>query len=140
MRLGCAANLVFRIVPEVRLIISRQNKSAPADQEWEEWFRTVEALHSDPRGFRLLAYTEGGVPTRAQLDRIRSANRKDPLTAIVSQSLRVRTFGSALTFLNPNIKCFSPGQLAKACRHLDLSDRFEDRANAVIVALQRQMT
>ncbi len=137
---GSVANLAFRVMPEVRLIISRQNRNTPTDEEWEKWFRAAEALHSDSREFRLLVYTEGGRPTRSQLDRIRLANRTDPLTAIVSPSFSMRAFGSALTFINPTISCFAPRQMAGACAHLGLDPGFADRANAVLVALQRQMT
>lgn len=137
---GSTANLVFRLMPEARVIISRQNRNNPTDEEWDRWFYAAEALHSDARGFRLLVYTEGGHPSRAQLERIRAANRADPVTAIVSPSLTLRTFGSALTFLNPRIRCFAPSRMVSACKHLGLDVGFACRANAVIVALQRQMT
>jgi len=137
---GNSSNLVFRLMPEMRLIISRQNRSAPTDEEWEKWFRVAEALHGDTRGFRLLVFTQGGHPTRSQLERVRAANRTDPLTAIVSPSLALRTFGSALTFINPKIRCFAPAKMSHACVHLGLDAAFAGRANAVILALQRQMT
>ncbi len=131
--------MVFRVLPELRLIISHQNRAQPSDVEWERWFRAAEAMDRDTRGFRLLVFTEGGHPSRAQLDQIRVSNRGDPVTAIVSPSLALRVFGSALTFLNPSIRCFTPEQMSEACKHLGLHAGFADRANAVIVALRRQM-
>jgi len=47
---------------------------------------------------------------------------------------------SALTFINPSIRCFSPADCDKAFDHVGLSSGDRERANLTIESLQRQIT
>jgi hypothetical protein len=47
---------------------------------------------------------------------------------------------SALTFINPTIRCFSPADCQKAYDHISLALVERERANRVTDKLQRRLT
>jgi hypothetical protein len=49
-------------------------------------------------------------------------NKTNPPTALVSPSLAFRFMASALSVINPTIRCFPPTQLDAAFAHLGLSE------------------
>ena len=133
-------NLVYQVLADTRLVISCQNKSFPTDAEWDSWLAATTNLQYQTNEFRLLVVTEGGHPTKAQLERLRAVNRTNPPTAIVSPSLAYRFMAAALTFINPTIRCYSPAEREQAFDHIGLAHAERDRANAVIASLRRQLT
>ncbi len=133
-------NLVYEVLTDTRLVISCQNKSFPSDAEWDSWLTATRNLEHKTSDFRLLVVTEGGHPTKAQMERLRAANRTNPRTAILSPSLAYRFMASALTFVNPAIRCYSPAECEKAFDHIGLVLAERNRAQAVIERLQGQLT
>lgn len=131
------AELVFEIVAEARLLVSAQKKTHPSDEEWDRWLAAARELESQAGRMRLLVVTEGGYPTKAQLDRLLAANTSNPPTAIVSPSLALRCFGSALGFINPAIRCYPPTKLEKALEHLGLSPSEQGLAIASVRRVER---
>ncbi len=78
-------------------------------------------------------------PTKAQLERLRAKNSNDPPTAIVSSSLAFRFMASALTFINPTIRCFSPSEFEKALDHISVMRGDRARAKATVENLRQQL-
>lgn len=129
--------LIFEVVRPARLVVSGQKESQPSDEEWDRWLGAVQRLDEEAAPIRLLVVTEGGRPTKAQLDRLRAANKSNPLTAIVSPSLALRCFGAALGFINPTIRCFAPTKLEKALEHLRLAPDEQPLAIASVRRVER---
>ena len=132
-----APQLVFEVVRDARLLVSAQRKSYPSDQEWDRWLSAARELEEEAGQMRILVVTEGGHPTKAQLDRLLAANKSNPPTAIVSPSLALRCFGSALGFINPAIRCFAPTKLEKALEHLGLAPSEQSLAFASVRRVER---
>lgn len=130
--------LVFEIVREARLLVSGQKKTYPSDEEWDRWLAAARQLEAEvPGRMRILVVTEGGHPTKAQLDRLLQANTSNPPTAIVSPSLALRCFGSALGFINPAIRCYPPTKLERALEHLGLVPSEYNLAIASVRRIER---
>ena len=136
---SAASDLVFESIADARLVVSCQTKFNPSDPEWDRWLMAVGNLEHQVQSVRLLVVTEGGHPTKQQLERLRAKNKKNPPTAIVSSSLALRFMGAALTFVNPKIRCFSPPQLEKAYEHLGLEPLERQQARSAVERLQRAL-
>jgi hypothetical protein len=133
------SDLVFESIGAARLVVSAQTKFNPSDTEWDRWMVAVGSLEHQVQAVRLLVVTEGGHPTKQQLDRLRAANKKNPPTAIVSDSLALRVMGSALSFVNPAIRSFTATQVEKAFDHLGLGAEERQRARAAMKRLEREL-
>jgi hypothetical protein len=131
--------LVYEVIADLRLVVSCQPKGLPTDAEWNRWLTAVEGLQSQYKQIRLLVASDGGHPTHAQSERLRARNNTNPLTAIVSSSRSLRFLNSALTFINPRIRCFSPSELANALEHLGVAYADQERVRMAIEELQRQL-
>ncbi len=132
-------DLVFEAIKEARLLVSCQTKFNPSDAEWDRWLIAASNLEHAVASFRLLVVTEGGHPTKAQVERLRKVNKKNPPTAIVSSSLALRFMGSALTFVNPTIRCYSPAHLDDAFEHIGLFPAERAQAREAVKRLQREL-
>ena len=133
------ADLVFETLVEARLVVSCQTKFNPSDAEWDRWLRAVRHLEHQVNAPRLLVVTDGGHPTKPQIERMRAENKNNPRTAIVSDSVALRFLGSALTFLNPTIRCFAPTNLDAALDHLGLLPGECQQAHAAMQRLQSEI-
>jgi hypothetical protein len=133
------ADLVFETLVEARLVVSCQTKWNPSDAEWDRWLSAVRHLEHQVSALRLLVVTAGGHPTKPQIERLRAVNKKNPPTAIVSSSLALRFMGSALTFVNPTIRCFPPSSFDAAFDHLGLLPAERQQAQAAIQQLQNKL-
>jgi len=139
-------HLAFEVLADLRLLVSSQSEENPTDAEWDAWLLAADTLGELPGRFRLLVLTEGGRPTREQLGRLsarkRAAEEKlgkkqsEPLAALVTSSTATRFIVSALTFVNPAIRCFAPTSLAEAYTHLGLTDPERKSAAAAIERLR----
>ena len=122
------------------MIVSCQTRFNPSDLEWDRWMTAASVLARQVGDFRLLVVTDGGHPTRAQLERLkRLKDRKEPPTAIVSASVALRFMGAALTFVNSTIRCFAPTQLDDAFEHIRLAPADRSLARASVERLRREM-
>lgn len=134
-------NLAHEALADLRLLISCQNANFPSDAEWDNWLSTARNLHHQVGAFRLLVVTPGGHPTKAQLERLRATNRDtNPTTAIISSSRAYRFMASALTFINPSLRCFSTIETEKAFDYLALTQGERERVSEVIERLNRQLS
>ena len=131
---------MFEVLAEARLIVSCQTRFNPSDLEWDRWMTAASVLARQVGDFRLLVVTDGGHPTRAQLERLKQLkDQKEPATAIVSSSVALRFMGAALTFVNSTIRCFAPAQLDQAFEHIRLAPADRSLARASIERLRREM-
>lgn len=133
-------NLVHETISGLSLVISCQGKDFPTDREWDAWLAAVERLQYQVKEVRLLALTDGGHPTKNQMERLRVKNRTNPLTALVSPSYAYRFMASALSFINPAIRCFSPADIQEAFEHIGLARDERERVLQTIERLQGQLT
>ncbi len=133
------SNLVFEVLPNSSLVISCQTRFNPLDAEWEAWLTAAHALSMRRGDLRLLIVTEGGHPTREQLDRLRELKRIDPPSAIVSPSRALRLLGAALHFVNPTIRCFTPEELPAAYGHLHLKASTAAEADQALERLRKML-
>lgn len=134
--MASGVHLVFEALPEARVLVSCQTKFNPSDLEWDSWLN--EAINLDRRvgEFRLVVVSDGGHPTKSQVERLKATNRKNPLTAIVSPSLALRFMGAALTFVNPTIRCFPPSEFESAFDHIRLGRSEREPVLAAVARLQ----
>jgi len=133
------ADLVFETLVEARLVVSCQTKFNPSDAEWDRWLTAVGHLEHRVSALRLLVVTAGGHPTKPQIERMRALNKKNPPTAIVAESLALRFLGSALTFVNPTIRCFAPTNIDAAFEHLGLLPDDRQQARVTVQRLQGEL-
>lgn len=131
---------MYEVLTDLRLVISCQNENFPTDADWDSWLTAATNLQHKVESFRLLVFSEGGHPTKAQIERLREKNRANPRTAIISPSRSYRFMASALTFINPTIRCFSPADSDKAFDHVGLARSERERAKLTIESLRRQLT
>jgi hypothetical protein len=132
-------DLVCDVMVEASLVVSCQTKWNPSDVEWDQWLAASSGLLKQTGELRLLVVTDGGHPTKAQLDRLKAVNKENPQTAIVSSSSSLRFLASALTFVNPTIRCFSPAQLGSAFDHIRLPAQYRHRASVLVGELQGRL-
>ena len=138
--------MVFETLEELRLLVSCEPASNPSDPEWDAWLAAARALHAKTHTFRLLVVSEGGHPNRRQIERLAAMKHQmerltgkggaEPLTSIVSSSAAQRFVTSAMTFLNPAIRCFSPEHRGKAYAHLGLTPVEAKLAQAAVERLR----
>lgn len=134
------ANLSYEVLPSLRLVISCQNREFPTDGEWDNWLAAATQLRQQSNDFRLLVMTEGGHPSRTQLERLRQTNGGcNPLTSIVSPSLGYRFMAAALTFINPKIRCFALDEVDKAFQHVGMTPVDRTRVRLVVDKLSQQL-
>lgn len=131
--------LVFETIEPLRLVVCCQTKLPPHDKEWKAWLAATDALRDAHGNFRLLVYTDGGHPTASQKDTLRIRPPIAPLTAVVSSQAAVRFAMSVFSFINRNIRCFSPTQRQAAYAHLKLELRHHKTVDQVLNRLLRQI-
>jgi hypothetical protein len=91
---------------------------APTDQEWDEMLDH----HRRHRPTRVLVFTDGGGPTTLQRGRLNDAlEGRVVKTAVVSSSQVVRGIVTALSWFNPGIRSFSPGEAPRALTYLGVA-------------------
>src|SRR5262245_53236996 len=112
---------------ELTLIIVLHNTQTPADSEWAEFMalaREAERRDGGIANARVLAITDGGAPHAKQRDENNRflAGRKG-IAAAVSDSAFVRGVVTALSWINPAVKAFSPAAFPAALEHLGVAKR-----------------
>lgn len=132
-------NLVFEPYQEASVVISYQTKFHPSDAEWDAWLQASQNLKNRTGALRILVVTEGGHPTKPQIDRLKAVNDSNPLTAIVSSSSALRFFAAALTFVNPRIRCFAPSEMDRALQHIGVPLIYRDKVEALVTSLQGRL-
>ncbi|NUP10870.1 MAG: hypothetical protein HOW73_32905 [Polyangiaceae bacterium] len=91
---------------------------APSSSEWAKLVRMYRA-HPSLADARTLVYTDGGAPNAAQrADLSAVIGPSKMLTSIITHSVIARAAGTALTWLNPGLRVFSPADFDKALDHI----------------------
>lgn len=110
---------VKTVVGEVMLVA--HTAKAPSDEEWKVYVEGV--VTHDPARLRSLVFTDGGAPNSTQRRVLNEAlGGKTSLGAVVSPSTMVRGVVTALSWFNPMIKAFAPGETDEAFRYLGVTD------------------
>jgi hypothetical protein len=139
MNRSVSSNLVFETLSELRLLISYQGVADPTDAEWSKWIAAADALWKEGPAFRLLIVTEGGHPTKQQLDRVRIAKRSEPLTVIISSSTLIHFVASVVALFNPHVHCFSFEQRNRAYSRIGLAPNECTAVDAAISRLRHKL-
>ncbi len=139
MHRSVSSSLVFETLWDLRLLVSYQGPADPTDAEWSNWIVAADALWKKAPEFRLLVVTEGGHPTRQQLDRLRSAKRSEPLTVIISSSTLLYFVASIVALFNPHVDCFSPAHRDRAYSRIGLAPEERPAVDATISRLRQKL-
>ncbi|HVJ21900.1 MAG TPA: hypothetical protein VM686_41130 [Polyangiaceae bacterium] len=93
---------------------------SPSDEEWDLAMRFYEA--ADVSRLKTLVYTDGAAPNAAQRGRLNAAlGGHKLLMALLTPSVFARAAGTAISWFNPNVRVFGPGDFDAALRHLAAS-------------------
>lgn len=146
VRAQTTPTLVFETLSEIGLLIAYHCPEDPTDAEWDEWLSATDALCVSNEYARLLVLSEGGHPNGAQLARLETSKRRreqasnkwrsEPLTAIVSESASMRFVISAVTFLNPRVRCYSPLKRSSAYAYLGIGPAEAKIVDAAVARLR----
>jgi hypothetical protein len=105
------------------ILVAVHNGRRPDDGEWDEYLVSAqEMLRQGPEAIGGLAVTDGGSPghsQRALLNRI-MAGRSVP-SAVITESIIVRSAIKAMRFFNYGIQGFSRSDLGKALDYLGVA-------------------
>jgi hypothetical protein len=101
------------------LFLVAHGAGAPTDAEWAGFLGLVH--RSGIERTQMLGFTEGGGPTRAQIDELDAVLLGRVPIAVISPSLRVRMRLAPLSWWDrPRVRAFGPAQLSAALAHLDV--------------------
>ncbi len=90
----------------------------PSTREWNDVIATYRA-HPNVGVVRVLVYSDGGSPNAAQRADLTSAiTNRSLLTSVVTSSVLARAAGTAIAWLLPGLRIFSPSDLDKALEHI----------------------
>jgi hypothetical protein len=112
-------------IADQNVVTSVHTETAPSDSEWLQYLdvlNTVVASRTDRKapilGFNV---TDGGAPNAKQRARLSAFLQSHTVRGVVvTDSKFVRGVVIALSWLNPNVKAFSPAHLGDALGHLAL--------------------
>jgi hypothetical protein len=112
------------------IFVFLHNKEAP---EREPWTRTMEQFEAyaikherDISRLCVLVFSDGGGPDAVQRDQLKQFYKKygaGVRSSIISDSTLVRGVVTALSWLNPVMKAFSPKDLRAALNHIGLGEK-----------------
>jgi hypothetical protein len=106
------------------LMLIRQNHNAPTDQDWDETLRLMTLNPAEMVKLKVLVVTDGGGPTPEQRKRLdRTMGGKPVLTAVVSDSMKVRFIVSSVALLSAKIQSFRKSEIEQAFKFLGLDAR-----------------
>jgi hypothetical protein len=100
------------------IVVVVHNTLPPLPHEWNHMIEVYKS-HPLPDLLRCLVFTEGGSPTAAQRADLTTAlpNKKMPVS-VVTQSVLARAAGTAIAWLVPHLRIFSPNDFEKALDHI----------------------
>lgn len=110
------ANSECIVVDNVFMIAN--NHQDPTDAEWDAilgvWFAGGVARHG-------LVFAESGAPNSLQRAKLTTKMEgQDVRIAVFTASALARSAGTAVSWFNPGLKIFKPGDLEKAFAHLQI--------------------
>jgi len=118
------------------LVILRESKLDPSDEEWEETLRIVLEQWQELRQLKVLVVSDGGGPTQAQRKRLERTLEGKPIrVAVVSDSMKVRFICSSVALFTSNLSSFKVSEMREAYSWLNLSDREKKLASEAVARM-----
>lgn len=138
-------NMAFGIIDVFVVVV--HNDQTPSDDDWRAW---VEWNHKNvvEKGLigRYLIVSEGGAPTAAQRKMLHETMapplKKDPAwikTAVVTPSTFVRGVMTAMSWLDPIFRAFSPQDIASAYKYLGIPPDYHPGIERMIASLRAEI-
>jgi hypothetical protein len=116
---------------------------SPLPPTTAEWQHVIDIYRNHPNVevVRVLVYTEGGSPTAAQRADLTTAvsNRKMQV-AVVTASVLARAAGTAIAWLIPGLRIFSPSDFEKALDHNSVTGGDRRIIRDTVEQLRRDLT
>ncbi len=123
-----------------KALVALHTKQSPTDEEWAEYMKLVMELRDPINGQLGMAFTDGGSPNTKQRNLLATQIKGAKLRGVVlSSNAMVRGVVTALSWVNPNIKSFHPGQVAQALQYLNLPSEAIGDLSKVIAATRDQI-
>lgn len=114
------ATMAWKVVGSV--FVLRERAEAPSMQEWRSFLAAFSQYRAKSTLLKILIATDGGGPDAEQRTYIKGAIAGRPfLSAVVSDSIKIRFIASAIMLINKNHRSFTTLQVARACDHLSLT-------------------
>ena len=117
-----------------------QNAVAPSNEEWEAYLAIIRSCLDLPNASGL-AFTDGGTPDALQRGRVNELirGRRAP-SAVVSNSLAVRSVITALRWFSPETAAFPPRNVQAALSFARVEGRRVPAVWRAVLAPDRQLT
>jgi hypothetical protein len=124
--------MAHTMLHKLHLLLCVHNASEPDLAEWESYIADFRRL--DVTQARQLVFTEGGGPNTKQRDQINQhVQGRAHRVAVVTNNGLVRSICTALSWFNPNVKAFTPSNIATAFNHINISP---EEARTVMAAVR----
>jgi len=113
-------------IGRMQMIIALHTKKAPSDAEWNTYIglcqEALKILNGDSTRLAGIAITDGGAPNAKQRALLATIIKDVHIRgAVVTESTLVRGVVTALSWINPQIKAYSPTGVVDAALHLGLT-------------------
>lgn len=120
-------------------IVVTHGSLAPSNAEWNALLDIYRA-HPSLASARTLVFTDGGAPNAAQRADLRAAlgSINMPI-AVITESIIARAAGTALSWLNPALRMFSPRDLDKGLAHIGVTTVDRRTLCGIADELRRQL-
>jgi hypothetical protein len=102
------------------LVVGVHTRDNPSDEEWEAWYRACEQVMKKHSNVRAAVVTDGGGPNAMQRGRINDLFQGRPQRVGVIAPTFVRGVITALSWFNPEVRAFRPGDVNGLVAHLRL--------------------
>jgi hypothetical protein len=134
---------VIELPNKLLLSLTAHGPSAPSQPDWDRYLEQCAAIiqraGNDMTRIRALAITDGGAPNAKQRDAVQKALDNKPVRMVVmTESRFARGVVTALGWINPHIKPFSPYDVAAAFAFLGIDSASKDSAIAGLAALSNE--
>jgi hypothetical protein len=118
------------------LVILRESKLDPSDEEWDETLRIVVEQWQELGQLKVLVVSDGGGPTQAQRKRLERTLEGKPIrVAVVSDSMKVRFICSSVALFTSNLSSFKVSEMRAAYLWLNLSEHERKLANEQVAQM-----
>jgi serine/threonine protein kinase len=129
--------MVFREVGP--LVVSVLSPETPTDDDWNAYMQLCQSKLARER-VGVLVVTAGGDLTASQRRAIRELLGDGPVpTAIVTDAPKVHRTVTALSWLNPAIRCFGGAGLDEALKYLGVDGPMAERVLLEVRAMQHEL-
>ena len=128
-------------------VVIVHNELTPSDEDWRSWVAfNHENVAEEGLVGRYLIVSDGGAPTAAQRrmlhETMAAPLKKDPTfirTAVVTPSTFVRGVVTAMSWLDPIFRAFSPKDIASAYKYLGIPSDYHPAVEQMIASLKAEL-